>query len=638
MPISLDFAIKDISRKKDMSYPYLFILILIISATEFSIYFGSSIGLNNFIQYSFTNTYFFSGGINIIYTDFNNLIIVLMMILAFTVVIIISCTLVISKKRDIAIMRALGSLPHKLYGFYLTEIYVIFIIAFFIGIIIGILFFSIFAYILILNDFALTFQLDLIYTPILFASCIAGIFIIPGYLLRKIGNQKIVRNFSKDIPYNYSASKSLKLIPKWLSSIGLNFKISVINTIRKKGEFKRYIIVFSIISLILFTLGLGTIVLSNSSYNWVKKSQTENLIVIGHQDVVYNYSLMYEMFHNPDLVVNNNIDFLQQDYLFNFTSLDGLNSISEIQSKEFRLINFIEAQELSGIHITPEGGYISIGQNRKGVFPVIGVNDTNVLQNFEIEGEFTTKKGTSSYYAVIGDGLAYNFFDFSFDQAIFFDELDYAFDISGVIIDSLYSGYASYIDINKFRESMNLTSNQVNLAFIQIKPEAINNIQYELETVINNSLGQEFSYLQLAPIFEKNLNFVSNLGFFPTILIVIMSLVAILSLYNYQKGSIMEKVKDFLVMRAIGAKSKIIRKVLFLEAMYVIIPSLGLSLGVGMILNSIFIFERVYLPNILVPFLFIMILFLAYGLFNTLSLYPIMKKLRKFTIKDFEMY
>jgi ABC-type antimicrobial peptide transport system permease subunit len=390
--------------------------------------------------------------------------------------------------------------------------------------------------------------------------------------------------------------------------------------------------------LILFTLGLGTIVLSNSSYNWVKKSQTENLIVIGHQDVIYNYSLMYEMFHNPDLVVNTEIDFLQQNYLFNFTSLDGLNSISEIQSKEYRLIKFLEAQELSGIHITPEGGYISVGQNRKGVFPVIGVNHTHVLQNFEIEGEFITKRGTSSYFAVIGDGLAYNFFDFSFDQAIFFDELDYAFDISGVIIDSLYSGYASYIDINKFRESMNLTSNQVNLAFIQITPGAINKIQQELETVINDSLGQEFSYLQLDPIFEKNLNFVSNLGFFPTILIVIMSLVAILSLYYYQKGGIIEKVKDFLVMRAIGAKSKIIRKVLFLEAIYVIIPSLGLSLREGMILNSIFIFERVYLPNILVPFLFIMILFLAYGLFNALSLYPIMKKLRKFTIKDFEMY
>ncbi len=638
MTISLDFAIKDISRKKDVSYPYLFTLILIISATEFLIYFSSSIGLNLFIQYSFINTYFFSGGISIIYTNFNNLIIILMMILAFIVVIIVSCTLIISKKRDIAIMRALGSLPHKLYGFYLTEIYVIFIIAFFIGIIIGILFFSIFAYILVLNDFTLTFQLDFFYTPILFASCMAGIFIIPGYLLRKIGNQKIVKNFSKDIPHNYSASESLKYIPKWLSSIGLNFKISVINTIRKKGEFKRYIIVFSIISLILFTLGLGTIVLSNSSYNWLKKSQTENLIVIGHQDVVYNYSLMYEMFHNPDLLMNNDINFLQQNYLFNITSLDGLNSISEIQDKEFRLIDFIEAQELPGTHITPDGGYISVGQNRKDILPVIGVNHSKILQNFEIEGEFITKGGTSSYYAVIGDGLAYNFFEFSFDQAIFFDELDYAFDISGVIIDSLYSGYATYIDINKFQETMNLTSNQVNLAFIQVKPGTINEIQNELQTIINNSLGQEFSFLQLDPIFEKNLNFVLKLGFYPSILIVIMSLVAILALYNYQKGGIMEKVKDFLIMRAIGAKSKTMRRVLFLEAIFVIIPSLVLSLGVGMILNSIFIFERVYLPNILVPFLFIGILLLAYCLFNLLALYPIMKKLRQFKIKDFEIY
>jgi ABC-type antimicrobial peptide transport system permease subunit len=139
-------------------------------------------------------------------------------------------------------------------------------------------------------------------------------------------------------------------------------------------------------------------------------------------------------------------------------------------------------------------------------------------------------------------------------------------------------------------------------------------------------------------IFTENLNFISNLALFPSILIIILSVVAILSLYNYQKGGIMEKVKDFLIMRAIGSKNKSIRKILFLEAMYVIIPSLGVSLGVGMILNSIIIFERVYLPHIFIPFIFIGFLFIIFGIFNALSLFPVMKKVKQFSIKDFEMY
>lgn len=615
------------------------VLILIISATEFLIYFSSSIGLNNFIQYSFINPFFFSGGVKLIYSNFNNLIIILMIILAFTVVVVISSTLIISKKRDIAIMRALGSLPRKLYSFYLTEIYFIFFIAFLIGVAIGIVSFTVFTLLLDLTNLTVLFQLDFIYTPILFVSCILGIFIVPGYILRKIGNQKIVYNFSKDIPYDYNASKGLKFIPKWISSIGLNFKISIINTIRKKGEFKRYLIVFSIISIILFTLGLGTIVLYNSSYNWIKKSQTENLILIGHQDVIQNYSLMYEMFQNPNIIVeNNDINFLQEKFLFNKTSLENLSTIAELHSQEFRLINFFQAQELPGIHIREDGQYIFIGQNRQSVIPVIGVNHSDILQNFEIEGEFITEQGASDYYAVIGDGLAYNFFEYPLDQSIYLNELDDTFEISGIVIDSLYSGYASYIDIDKFRENMNLTSNQINIAFIKLNSDATEIVLEQIENIINNSLGQNFSYLQMNSIFMENLNFISNLSVFPSILIVIMSVVTLISLYNYQKGGIMDKVKDFLVMRAIGSKANAIRKILFLEALYAIIPSLGLSLGIGMILNSTILIERVFLPNIIVPLIYIVFLLLVFCLFNLLSLYPIMKKLKKFTVKDFEMY
>ena len=143
--MSLDFAIKDFYRKREISLPYLFMVILVIAATTFLIYLTTSTGLNSFITYEFENPYFFSGGISIIYTNYSILIVSLMIGLAFIIVIVISSTLIVSKKRDIAIMRALGSIPRKLYGYYLTEIYLIFLIGFIIGFIIGLLSFGIFA-------------------------------------------------------------------------------------------------------------------------------------------------------------------------------------------------------------------------------------------------------------------------------------------------------------------------------------------------------------------------------------------------------------------------------------------------------------------------------------------------------------
>ena len=88
-------------------------------------------------------------------------------------------------------------------------------------------------------------------------------------------------------------------------------------------------------------------------------------------------------------------------------------------------------------------------------------------------------------------------------------------------------------------------------------------------------------------------------------------------------------------MRAIGSKNKSLKRILFLETLFVLVPSLCLSLGIGMILNSIVLFERVYLPHISIPFIIIGILFGIFSLLNFISLYPIIRKIKNFTIKNF---
>jgi len=473
----------------------------------------------------------------------------------------------------------------------------------------------------------------------LFFSCLGGIYFVPGVILRKLGNQNTIKLFSKDIPYNYDASRGFRLVPKWLSSIGLNFKISVTNTLRRKGEFKRYLIVFSIISLVIFTLGLGSIVLRDSSQEWIRKSQGEDIIAIGHRNVIQNYSLMYSMFSNPDIIITeNSIDFLNPNYMFNLSDIEELKSITEVESIDQRLINFFNLTELDGYHYLVDGGYLVAGQQRSGVFPIVGVNLSEIIQDFEIEGDYFAQE--DSVNMIIGDGLGYNFFDYPLSQSLRVEELrlGHTFHISGVVLDSFYSGFAGYVDLKVMQEDLNFSGQDINLLLLKIRPGEYDSVIDNIDLIISGNLGDNFTYINLNQTFDENLQYLNNLTLYPAFLIIIMAVISILSLYNYQKGSIMDKAKDFLIMKAVGSNYKNIKKILFLEALYVIIPSLFLSLGIGMILNSLVLFQRVSLPHILTPFIIIGILFVAFLTFNYLSLFPILSKIKKFTIKDFDIY
>jgi len=614
-------------------------IVLVIAFTVFLLNFISSIGFNSFITYDYENSFFFSGGISIVYIDFTTLVVILMLILAFVVVIIVTITLIITKKRDIAIMKALGSIAQRLYGFYLTEVYVVFLIGFVIGALIGFISYVIFFFIASILGVLVTFQLDFFYTPILFILCLVGIYIFPGVVLRKLGTQNTIKLFSRDIPYNYDASKKLSTIPKWLSLIGYNFKISVLNTLRRRGEFKRYLIVFTIISLIIFTLGLGSTVLKNSSQEWIKKSQGTNIVAIGHKDVLQNYTKMYDMFSNPDiLVTQNDIDFLNPDYLFNLSKVEELTNYTEIEKIDQRLINFFNVTELDGFHYLEDGGSFAIGQDRQAVIPIIGFNVSEIIQDFEIEGEYIVDE--DSVNMMIGDGLSYNLFDYAIDQSMRIEELGtgHPFHISAVVIDSFYSGFAGYVDLGVMQGDLNFNSNEINLLLLKVQSSEYNNIIGEIELIIQGNLGENFSFVNLNQTFENNYSYLEIITFYPSLLIIMMAIISIFALYNYQKGNVLEKAKDFLIMRAVGAKYKSIKKILFLEAFYMIIPSLLLSMGAGMIINSLVLFERVYLPNISLPFIIIGLLFIAFLAFNYISLFPILSKIKKFSIKDFDIF
>lgn len=622
--MSLDFALKDFYRKREQTYPYLFTIVVVVALSVFSVYLTNNLKIGS--PGTNPEDSLFSGAINLVYSQFNNVILILILILSITLIMIVLISLILSKKKDIAIMKSLGTLPEYLYGFYLLEVYVIFLVGFLIGTIFGFITYGFFYYIAPLLNIVLSFKIDFFYIPLFFIVCLIGIYILPGQFLRRIGIEKIVKTLSKDLRHNYDTSKRYTIIPRWLISLGYNLKMAVINTMRQRSRFIRYVIVFSLVLLTIFTLGLGNLVLGNSSQNWIRKSQGENIVVIGHQDIVNNYSLMYKKFSDPEISFSkDSLNFTKEKYFFNESNINKLKNFTQIINIEKRLIRFCDIRELDGIIYYEEGGYRTVGEQRTGTYPIMGVNSSNLIPNFEIEGRFFDE--TDYYYNMcVGDGLAYNFFEYPLTQSIKLESLDKIFHVSGVVIDSFYNGYAGYVDLDELQEVLNIPSTTINLLLVKYEGDLLN-FKDELSSFIQNNLGDSFSFEALDSIFEENINALRSLNIYPFFMIFIVGIIGIYSLYNYQKAGLMEKIKDFKIMRSIGAKKQSIKRILFFEGFFILLPSIILSLAAGMIINSTILLDRVSLPPVHIPFIFITIIFFIFLGINYFTLAPILKKI-----------
>jgi putative ABC transport system permease protein len=113
-----------------------------------------------------------------------------------------------------------------------------------------------------------------------------------------------------------------------------------------------------------------------------------------------------------------------------------------------------------------------------------------------------------------------------------------------------------------------------------------------------------------------------------------LGIVSLFSLYNFQKGDLTEKIKDFLVMRAIGSKMRNLRRIIFLEGVFILISAIIVSIPIGLIINELILFDNVILPSLYVPILLIGIVLGFFILLNFISLIPIVKKIKNFPIRE----
>jgi ABC-type lipoprotein release transport system permease subunit len=625
--MSIEFALKDLTRKWSQSMSYIKTIAIITTISVFFIYLFN--GLGSLIFSEATQLYNFTTS-DTFYQFFQFMMYSTIVLTIFWVV-SMNHSIISHKTRDLATMKAVGTMQKKLNSFYLTEILIVDLIGLILGVIIGFLIYVLTFFIYGLMGIPILFYIDFFFVPILILLSLIFTFFVNGFELRKISEKRYAQISSGDIYNGYVAVGGLKLVPKMIAQIGYKARIAVTNLTRKKSMFIRSLIIVTMVMSILVTIGVGDLLIGFTAKSQIEGAQSDSIIAIGHNTLLNTYRDRYAEFSNASLsFTNEEYDFSDTNYLFDedvVDTLEMLSKYSEVNYWDKRFFVYEYAHEIDATVIISEGGeYATFGLNRWAHIPVIGVEFKDYIESWAIYGSLNKTEET----ALVGDTLAASFFVAPTYQSIdLLSGTPQRYKVTGVFYDSFCAGNATYINLTSLQSDYSVPG-MINLAVLGI-PNSIDRTELiaNLTEDIQAELGTDFGVIDLTETFQQNVDSIDQLHVIFTVFIIIMIILVIWSLNYHQSANFDEKIRDFAVIRAIGAPGSFIKKVLFYEDLMILGIASPLSLGISMLFDNLLLSNQAVLPPLSLVFIIWGIITLILLGIIALSIFPLYNRFKK---------
>ncbi len=179
--------------------------------------------------------------------------------------------------------------------------------------------------------------------------------------------------------------------------------------------------------------------------------------------------------------------------------------------------------------------------------------------------------------------------------------------------------------------STELRQDGYNLLFLKIDPteksQAISKIENEI-------LGEKWNLVELSQILDKHVTFLNNIWSRVMFLPLFSLATATISLLSYLMLSISGQQHEFGIMRALGAKPRSIMKIVFSQALIIIIISGAIGISVGLLITFGFLIpDPVISQSTLISVSTWLLVIL--GLLCASSMYPALKAVKKRLLKLF---
>ena len=546
------YASKDLKRRPFRTTLTLFSLTSVVTATTFVFLFGNV--LLDVTSFAVSNALSTSFG-----TFFSTFVWTILLLVFLLGVVVVSTTVsleMVTRRRDIGLMKAIGTLLDTIFAFFMAQSVILLLVSIVLGLSFG----------------TGLYLLGLVWL----SSVVPGIVLTGAFPYLQIAILAVVLIFAgyfsaqKPIYDTVQESPSLALNPEvgtkvrvsgYLDSFGLSFRIATKGTGRRMKGTRRTVISLFLSFTIASLLWIGGGVVHTTSNDYVTRSMGDNVIAIGNPELLEQYYDAYSLYGSP---FNETFNYVQSSDMINGTLITDLEEVLGVVNVESRLVVYSEVQEMSAnIYNEQLEQMERIGLDRTSYAALVGVDWDDTISDWYYEGRRID--GIDQVW--IGGKMASDFFVDPLIQRL--GVLGSSLEIKAQAFDSLNGGMMALMDISRLQTFWGVSG--TNLVLVQLE-EYDESIILQLDSL---AASYGFDIYRQQDILEGNLEAISAIWGLLNPLAIVTLISAFLSLMNYLLVSVFGRLRDYVIMRSVGAKPSFIAKVMVAEGL-----SVGLKAGI----------------------------------------------------------
>jgi len=566
------YASKDLKRRPFRSTLVLISLTSIVASTTFIFLFGNV--LLDFSAFSITGT--LAASMGMFFSTFVWFILLLVFILGAVVVSSTVSLEMVTRRRDIGLMKAVGTTLDTIFDFFMAQSVILLIASVVLGLTFGTVFYLI--GMIWLSSYLPNIQF-LMDFPILQIGFLAAIYLFAGYYSAQKPIYETVQE-SPSLALNPDVGSKVTKVG-FLDSFGLAFRIAAKGTGRRIRGTRRTIISLFLSFTIASLLWMGGGVVETTSRSYMMRSMGTNVIAIGNSNLLDQYYDAYSLYGTP---LNDSFDFLEISDMINSSLLTELVDVLGVVTVESRLVVYSDVQEGQGIvwnELLEE--YTLIGENREGSALLVGVDWDSTLSDWYFEG---TRANNTEVW--IGGNLAEEMFEDPIVQSLQFE--GYSLSVSARAFDTLNGGMMAIMDQSVLQSSFGVTGSNLALVQVDYYDEAI------ISEIENLAQNYGFDIYKQQDILDENIQIIHSIWILLNPLALMALVSAFLGLLNYLLVSVFGRLRDYIIMRSIGAKPSFIAKVMIAEGLDV-----GVRAGVPALFVAALLSIYTLIPDAAVP-------------------------------------
>jgi ABC-type antimicrobial peptide transport system permease subunit len=610
------FSINDLLRRRSQTALVIVGIALCVASTLFLLLFGDSIGFGVLSATKNTLTVSFS----IIFSRFILLAEFLVFVIGIVIISSMVHSMMVQHMKDIGLMKAAGCPNDLVFGYFMNELIIISIGACLLGIVLGTLAAYLANSVFTTGLQAVRWRIVPVPIIITFVTFVAVCLI---FGTRPVLTATKVQPATVLSPA-FSVGLNFESDFKGVSRAGVVAKIAVRNLFRRRSASFRIVLCLTIISLLITVSVAGGMIADETTKSWIEGAVGSNVILIAQQDMTTQYESLLSRFYVQGK--SNQFNYTDERYLLPEGLLSQLESIPGLRVDP-RLILEAPVYEVSGILLgQTTGETLTVGDSRTGTSLVIGIEPSNVLDRWFLNGNFLNESGTSE--AMIGDTLAMSMFSQPLIQSITL--LKTEFPIASVCVDPLNNGNITYVPL---KDMQNITGIlQPNI--IMVKIDAAANEKETLDKIdaaITNSTSSTKSIIEvtmLDRIVAEQSGFLSYVWSIIMLLPLLSLVAAALSLIGYVALAVSDQRQDFGILRAVGAKPGTVAKIVMLQNLLILLSSWATGVALGIITTLVILIPEPIVTNGTVIELSAW-LFIALSVLFVSSLYPVFALTKK---------